>query len=173
MEPSTPVPDYSAAIAGARAWRIAPTLWARMGGILWSHAMLNPWADGEEIVAVCDAGHPAPAPGCSCGVYAWETVKLLLQGPYAVKDHQHIAGVVAGRGRVIRGHAGYWVAEAAVVLAFFEDGYPVPVKEVLPGSGVYLPTKKDAAEAYGVPVIRYSDFNDFCDEYGLVRHEGR
>jgi len=77
-------PDYMAPIAGVRAWRLAPTLWAKMGGILWSHAMLNPWPDGEEIVAVCDAGHPAP--GCSCGVYAWETVKLLLQGQYAVRD---------------------------------------------------------------------------------------
>jgi len=135
--------------------------------------MLNPWPDGEELVAVCDAGHPAPAPACSCGVYAWESAELLQRGSYAVRDYQHIAGVVAGAGRVIRGYAGYWVAERAVVLAFFEDDYPAPVKEVLSGSGVYLPTKKDAAETSRVPVIRYSEFNGFCDEYGLVRHEGR
>src|SRR3954469_21648207 len=115
-------PDYMAAIAGARAWRLAPTLWAQMGGYLWSHAMLNPWPDGEEIVAVCDDGHPAPAKGCSCGVYAWNDPNTMHRRRYAPTDHVHIAGVVAGRGRVIRGQAGYWVAERAVVLAFFDDG---------------------------------------------------
>ena len=164
------VPDYSAAIAGARSWRVAPTLWARMGGYLWSHAMLNPWPDGEEIAAACDAGHPAPAEECSCGVYAWESAERLLCSPYAPKDHQHIAGVVAGRGKVIRGYSGYWVASAAVVLAFFRDDHPSPVKEVLEGSGVFLPTKDEVAKVYDVPVIEYGDYNDFCDEYGLVRH---
>lgn len=164
------VPDYSAAIAGARSWRMAPTLWAKMGGLLWSHAMLNVWPDCEEIAAECDAGHPAPAEGCSCGVYAWQSAERLLRSPYAPQDHKHIAGVVAGRGRVIRGETGYWVAEGAVVLAFFDDGYPSPVREVLEGSGVYLPTKDEVAEVYGVPVIRYNEFDDFCDDYGLIRH---
>jgi hypothetical protein len=162
-------PDYMAAIAGARAWRMAPTLWARMGGLLWSHAMLNVWPDREEIVAECDAGHPAPAAGCSCGVYAWKSAEALLGTHYAPRDHKHIAGVVAGRGRVIRGHAGYWVAERATVVAFFDDGHPSPIKEVYPGSGVYLPTKEEVAEAYGVEVINYGDFEDFCDEYELIR----
>jgi len=160
-------PDYSRAIAGARAWRLAPTLWARMGGLLWSHAMLNAWTDREEKVAECDMGHPAPAEGCSCGVYAWQNVDVMRREGYAPKDHQHIAGVVAGRGRVIRGGLGYWVAESAVVLAFFDDGYPSPAPD---DSGVPRPTKAEAVEAYGLPVIRYDDFNDFCDDYGLIRH---
>jgi hypothetical protein len=162
-------PDYIGAIAGARAWRMAPSLWAKMGGLLWSHAMLNVWPDCEEIAAECDAGHPAPAEGCSCGVYAWQSAERLLRSPYAPQDHKHIAGVVAGRGRVIRGETGYWVAERAVVLAFFDDGYPSPVKEVMPDSGVYLPTKEEVAEVYRVPVIKHSDFDDFCDEYELIR----
>ena len=164
-----PVPDYSQAIAGARSWRMAPTLWARLGGYLWSHAMLNPWPDGEEIVAKCDSGHPAPAPGCSCGVYAWKSAEVLRSTGYAVHNHQHISGVVAGAGRVIRGHSGYWVAERAVVLAFFRDPYPSPVKEVLEDTGVFLPTKKEVAEVYGVPVIGYEEFEDFCDDYDLLR----
>ena len=165
-------PDYMAAIAGARAWRLAPNLWAKMGGHLWSKALLHVWSDGEEVVAKCDLGHPAPAKRCMCGVYAWYDVDLMQRNGFAPGDHKTIAGVVAGRGRVIRGHRGYWVAERAVVLAFFDDGHPAPKTEVLEGSGVYLPTKKSAAEAYGVPVIKYEDYEDFCDEYGLIRFNG-
>src|SRR5829696_10563954 len=95
-------PDYSAAVAGARAWRMAPTLWARMGGFLWSHAMLNAWADAEEHIARCDNGHPAPAKGCGCGIYGWYTPELMRQRGYAPTDYTHISGVIAGRGRVIR-----------------------------------------------------------------------
>lgn len=162
-------PDYSAAIAGTRAWRLAPNLWARIGGHLWSHAMINVWPDAQEKVAECDRGYPAPAEGCHCGVYAWCNPELMHKHSYAPTDHKRIAGVVAGAGRVIRGEIGYWVAERAVVLAFFDDGYPSPIKEVLPDSGAYLPTKKDAAEAYSVPVIRYDEYEDFCDDYGLIR----
>jgi len=164
-----PVPDYSQAIAGARAWQMAPTLWARTGGILWSMAMLNHWRDGEEIVAKCDAGHPAPAPACSCGIYAWRNVELMFQTGYNPSDHRVISGVVAGAGRVIRGDMGYWVAERVVVLAFFRDPYPSPAEEVLEGSGVYLPTKEEAARVYDVPIIAYEDFEGFCDEYDLIR----
>src|SRR5215204_2955046 len=136
LEPSTPIPDYSAAIAGARAWWLAPNLMARMHGYLWSHAMLKAWPIGKEMVAECDSGHPAPAKNCSCGVYAWKSADLLLGSGYVVHDHKHISGVVGGAGRLVRGYSGYWVAERAVILAFFEDGCPSPVKEVLPGSGV-------------------------------------
>lgn len=163
------LPDYSAAIAGARAWKVAPSLWAKMGGLLWSKAMLNVWPDGQEKVAECDSGHPAPAPGCSCGVYAWNTPELMHHHGYAPTDHTTISGVVAGAGRVIRGERGYWVAERAVVLAFFDDGYPSPTTEVMSGSGVYLATKEEAAEAYDVPVIHFDEYESFCDEYGLVR----
>src|SRR5215211_6473955 len=115
-------PDFAAAIAGARSWRLAPTLWARMGGILWSKAMVNVWEDAQEKVAECDAGHPAPAKGCSCGVYAWYNPMLMKKHGYAPSDYTAISGVVQGRGRVIRGKAGYWVAERVLVLAFFDDG---------------------------------------------------
>src|SRR5215212_10574844 len=114
------------------------------------------------MVAECDAGHPAPAKGCSCGVHVWKSVKKLLASPYAPRNHEIIAGVVAGAGRFFRGHEGYWVAERAVVLAFFDDGYPSPVREVIPGSGIMLPTKEDAARTYNVPIIKYSEFEDFC-----------
>ena len=166
------MPDYAAAIGGARAWRLPPSLWAMMGGLLWSHAMLNYWPkpeeNGGEIVAACDNGHPAPAKGCSCGVYAWYNPTLMEQKRYTPRDSEHISGVVAGKGKVIRGHSGYWVAERVVVLAFFDDGYPRPKKPVSPGVNIYLPTKEDVAKAYGVPVITYEDYEEFCNYNDLM-----
>jgi len=131
--------------------------------------MLKVWPNGKEMAAECDAGHPAPARGCSCGVYAWLDPARMHANGYAPGSHAYISGVVAGAGRVIRGHVGYWVAERAVVLAFFNDPYPSPVREVMPGTGIYLPTKADAAKSYGVPIIEYDDYADFCDDYGLIR----
>jgi len=93
----------------------------------------------------------------------------MFQTGYNPSDHRVISGVVAGAGRVIRGDMGYWVAERVVVLAFFRDPYPSPAEEVLEGSGVYLPTKEEAARVYDVPIIAYEDFEGFCDEYDLIR----
>ena len=164
-------PDYLAPLAGARSWKLPHNLWTMMGGCLWSAAMIHVWPDNEELVAKCDTGHKAPAPNCSCGVYAWFNPEIMQTNGYAPRDHTHISGVVAGRGDFIRGaDAPYWVAESAMVLAFLDDGYPSPKVETTPGSGVYLPTKTEIAEeVYGVELIKYHEFNDFCDEYGLVR----
>ena len=169
------MPDYAAAIAGARAWKLPPNLWTMQLGPLWSHAMLHCWPkptdNGGEVVARCDAGHPAPAPDCSCGVYAWYNPGLMKLRGYAPGDSEHISGVVAGAGRVIRGHGGYWVAERVVVLAFFDDGYPRSPRPVHPGVDIFLPTKEHVAEAYGVPVIRYEEYEEFCSDYGLMVFE--
>jgi hypothetical protein len=163
------VPDYMGEIAGARAWRMAPTLWAKMGGLIWAKVMTDRWIDGETKVAECERGHEVPHEGCSCGCYAWYTEDLLHRQKFAPTDHTTISGVVAGSGGVIRGHNGYWVAERVTVKAFFDDGFPSPVVEVQEGSGVFLATKAEAAEVWGVPVIQYSDYADFCDDLGLWR----
>jgi hypothetical protein len=166
------VPDYAQAIAGARAWTLAPN-WgaAKLCGHLWSVSMNHFWKDGEEEVAKCDWGHPAPAKSCSCGVYAGYDPAALRRLGYNPRDHRSVSGVVAGARRVFRG-GDYWVAERVVVLALFMDKYPSPIKEVLPGSGIYLPTKLDAATVYNVPLIRFGEYNDFCDEYELIRFKG-
>ena len=158
---------------GARAWKLPPNLWTMQLGPLWSHAMLHCWPkptdNGGEVVARCDTGHPAP--DCSCGVYAWYNPGLMKHRGYAPGDSEHISGVVAGAGRVIRGHGGYWVAERVVVLAFFDDGYPRSPRPVHPRVDIFLPTKEDVAEAYGVPVIRYEEYEEFCSDYGLMVFE--
>jgi hypothetical protein len=166
------VPDYAQAIAGARAWTLAYNLWMKMGGMLWSAAALKRWENGKDQVAECDFRHAAPDPHCSCGIYAAYDPECLKRLGYIPSNHQSIAGVVAGCGTVIRG-GNYWVASRVRVLAFFEDGYPSPEREVMPGTGVYLPTKKEAAGVYNVPVIRYEDYDGFCDDYGLLRFKGR
>jgi len=164
-----PVPDYPAAIAGARAWRVAPNLWARQLGLLWSMAMTHPWENAKTIAARCERqDHEAPEENCSCGVYAWYTVDNLIAHGMRPMDHETISGVVAGWGGVIRGYGGYWVAEKVEVMAFFEDGHPSPQKEVLPGTGVYLPTKEECAEVWSVPVIAYSEYEEFCRERNLI-----
>ena len=76
------VPDYLAPIAGARAWRLAPNLLAKMHGMLWSMAMLKVWPNGKEMVAECDSGHPAPARNCWCGVYAWINPSAMAKHGY-------------------------------------------------------------------------------------------
>ena len=162
-------PDYNGAIAGARTWRVAPTLWAKMGGILWAKVQTDVWPNSQMKIAECERGHPVPDEHCSCGVYAWCNEKVLHEMLFAPTDHTHISGVIAGAGGVIRGHNGYWVAEKVIVLAFFDDGHPSPKREVMPGSGVYLATKEEAAQVWGVPVIKYEEYEDFCDEYGLWR----
>jgi hypothetical protein len=152
------VPDYVGRMAGVRSWKIAPTLWAQMGGWLWSAANLGPWPDGEENVAVCEVDHPVPAKGCSCGLYAFYTPAGRL--PYAATARTtvgSISGVIGTAGRIIPGDLAYR-AERAKVLALFEDPLDTPKEEISAAHG-------------GIPIIRVADFEDFCDWYGLIRYD--
>jgi hypothetical protein len=148
------IPDYMGRLAGVRSWKIAPTLWAQMGGWLWSAAMLGPWEDGEETVAVCETGHPTPAKGCSCGLYAfYDTASGMPYSKSAKSEAGAISGVIGATDRIIPGDLAYR-AQRARVLALFEDSHDSPKAEI--------------AEAYGsIPIIRVTDFEDFCDWYGL------
>lgn len=159
METEAKAPDYVDPIAGARSWRTAPTIWARMGGLLWSHAMMNPWRDAEEIVAACDIGHPAPQRGCMCGVWAWKNPAIMKKEGMMPRDHYHASGIVAAAGRVIEGEIG-WKAERARVVAFFDHGVSVP-------AGYPTPAVGDIAEIFEVPLLRFEDYEDFCRAQGL------
>ena len=167
------VPDYLAPIAGARAWRMAPTLLASRRGILWSATQNYPWEDNVEQLAFCTRrSHPAPAKGCTCGIYGWYTPDLMHRNGYGPMDFQWLSGVVVGLGRVYRGEQGYWVAERVQVYAFFDDGFASPLEEVHEGSGVYYPTKQLAAQRYDVDIIKYSDYEEFCNDRGLIVYKG-
>lgn len=41
-------PDYINRVAGVRIWRVAPNLWAQLGGLLWAPGMKEPWASGDD-----------------------------------------------------------------------------------------------------------------------------
>jgi hypothetical protein len=102
MEPMGEAPDYVGRVAGARNWRVATTLWARMGGLLWAHAILEPWPTGKEYEATCVGvpDHVPPAADCSCGVWAFFNPELLTTSGYGVEDPRHVSGIVGAAGDV-------------------------------------------------------------------------
>jgi hypothetical protein len=152
------IPDYMGRMAGVRSWKIAPTLWAKMGGWLWSAVNLGPWPDGEENVAVCETGHPTPAKGCSCGLYAfYDPASGLPYSTSARTEAGCVSGVIGVAGRIIPGDLAFR-AERAKVLALFHDPYDSPKEEI-------------AAAYAGIPIIRPEEFEDFCDWYGLTRYD--
>jgi hypothetical protein len=165
----TEAPDYLNRVAGVRIWRVAPTLWAQLGGLLWAPAVKEPWPTGEEHVATC-SGHPdhvPPAEGCSCGIYAFYDPQQAFAADYWPKEHEPfinlpfsrlVAGVVGVAGEIVLHDHGLLAARARVE-AIFTDGAP---DEDLP-----MP-RQVIADAYDVPVIDSEDYHDFCAELGLI-----
>ncbi len=161
---SEPVPaDYIDRIAGARSWRVANTMWARMGGLLWADAMLEPWPVGEEFRATCTVtGIPHEIPGelCSCGVWAWYTPEHLVNHwrGYNSEDCRRVTGIVSGAG-VMWLHELGWRAQQVRVEAIFKDDVP---EELLPT------TKREISAAYDIPVIVPEEYATFCEKQGLA-----
>lgn len=152
-------PDYVNRIAGVRSWRTAPTVWARMGGLLWSYSMMNPWPDGEEYVAACDQGHDAPQRGCMCGVWAWKNLEIMRRERMFPEDHTHVSGVVGAAGRVIEAEFG-WKAGQAMVAAIFDHRPTMP-------AGYPTPPPAEIAEILEVPLLRFEEYEEFCEDEGL------
>ena len=152
------VPDYTDRVAGARSWRVANTLWARMGGLLWADAMLEPWPKGEEHESACGYGHAdGPGENCSCGIHGWFDYETMVKTWRPGKDFARVRGVVGARG-VVWLHELGWRAQYATVEALFDDvaddALPIPKGEI--------------AAAYEVPVIRPEDYHAFCEDMGMV-----
>jgi hypothetical protein len=155
------MPDYIQRIAGVRTWRVAPTMWARMGGLLWASAMLEPWTTGEDHVAHChhDPGHVPPADGCACGVYAYYTPMSVLWHRGSLEDPYHVSGVVSGWDEMLLLEHG-WRAQFGRVEALFD--HPLMPEVELP-----IP-KEEIAEAYGAEIISPIDYDEFCQRRNLV-----
>jgi hypothetical protein len=158
-------PDYVGRVAGVRIWRVAPTLWAQLGGLLWAPNMKEPWPTGEEYVATCPAApdHSPPAEGCSCGIYAFYSPVLADEWGYWPQEgaplfNRLLAGVVGAAGEVLLHERGLLAARVSVE-AIFTNGasdseLPIPRNEI--------------ASAYGADVIDAEDFEAFCAERGLI-----
>jgi hypothetical protein len=159
-------PDYFNRAAGVRIWRVAPTLWAQLGGLLWAPGMREPWPTTErEYVASCAAfpDHMPPAEGCVCGIYAFYTPQLAEEGIYWPQVagplyNRLVTGVVGVAGEVALHEYGL-KAERATVEAIFTDGAP---DDELP-----IP-RHELAAAYDAVLIDSIDYEAFCAERGLI-----
>jgi hypothetical protein len=155
-------PDYFGLVAGCRAWQVANTLWAEMGGLLWSLGMLECWRKGEEWKeAECrDGEHRIPGDLCSCGIYAFFAPKALYKELGGLMPHvkaieprlTHVFGVIGAAGEIVEHDHGFR-AQYAKVLAVFDEGHP----------------DQDAiAQQYNAQIITPEDYDAFCQERGLI-----
>jgi hypothetical protein len=163
-------PDYINRVAGVRMWRVAPNLWAQLGGLLWAPSVREPWPTGEEYIATCQMvpDHSPPAEGCACGVYAFYTPAFALGAGYLPQPHFPnynglVAGVVGAAGEVELAEWG-WRAARVSVEAIFTAGAP---DDDLP-----MP-RQIIADAYSAEVISLGGFTAgeyeaFCEERGLT-----
>jgi hypothetical protein len=152
-------PDYSGLVAGVRTWRVANTLWARMGGWLWSWSMLDCWRKGEEYKeAECRHGHRIPGYKCGCGIWAFFDPELMakelstssMQG----EPYDYVSGIIGAGGDIVEHELGFR-AQYAKVFGIFSDEWPTPKDEI--------------ATMYHCPVIAPDDYDAFCTERGLIR----
>jgi|SRR5215208_377790 len=159
------VPDYINRAAGVRIWRVAPNLWAQLGGLLWAPNVKEPWPTGEEYVATCPGSpdHTPPQEGCSCGIYAFYAPQLAVWGGYWPQEghpffNRLVGGVVGAAGEVVLYERGL-LAACTTVEAIFTDGTP----------DAELPfPRSEIAAAYGAELIDSRDYEAFCADRSLI-----
>lgn len=103
------------------------------------------WKPGRPIHARCaSSGHPAPAPGCACGVYAGVDLAALCEHGLCLPAGGLVVGEVATWGLVLTEEDGYRG----------EYGYPhrLSVVEETVAAGALPNALAALATAYGVPV---------------------
>jgi hypothetical protein len=173
--PSSGAPDFTHRIAGVRAWRVAPNLAARLGGLLWSANMLTAWRSHQELVANCSSyAHTPPQENCGCGVNAFYRPEGgLAYLPDTPGDPTfYVTGVVSGAGEVVLFEEGWRAARGKVEAIFdgpdlhrlprFSDGEEL-------GRGVPKRISLEMiAEAYDAQIIAPADYEAFCLENGLM-----
>jgi hypothetical protein len=101
-------PDLVDAVIGFRQWRLR-------GSELWSYRATERWERGVQTAHCSDGTHsdPAPANGCTCGIYAW--YRPVARGASATTPDL-VAGAVALWG-LIELHAHGMRAQHAMVVA--------------------------------------------------------
>ncbi len=158
------VPDYYGLVAGVRTWRLANTMWAKMGGWLWSASMTDCWRKGTAFKeAECVQGHRIPGEGCMCGIWAFHNVEAFEAEIGPILEHSYVfgtdrfdaaAGIIGAAGDIIDCEYGFR-AQFAKPLAIFEDGK--------------APSKDEIAASYGCHTISPEDYDAFCYEHRLIR----
>lgn len=153
--PDFAVPDSVTPIVAWRYWRLGAG-----DGLLRSLTGRHPrWEPGQAMQARCrfddvdrsdwryrmvsgfaPEAHPAPAPGCTCGLYAARSLEH-LRGQMLFGLSRMVVGQVCLWGKVIPGQHGYRA----------ELAYPERLS-VFEGAVRRDPAVLDAMAAYGVPV---------------------
>jgi hypothetical protein len=150
-------------VAGVRTWRLAPTLWAKMGGWLWSITLSDCWRrmDSDPAFewkeAKCDFGHSPPGEGCTCGIYAYHEPSGLGRMPMP----ESASGVIIADGEIIPATLGFR-AQYAKVAAIFDFGTPT-------FGPPPLATPEQIAEHYRCDIITVGEYAAFCAKHGLRR----
>lgn len=71
-----------------------------------------------EMTASCYTGHPAPQPGCRCGLYSWYTpedaLRNHIEGRFGVTGDRLVLGVIAASGNVVPGTEGFKTERATI-----------------------------------------------------------
>jgi hypothetical protein len=151
------VPLVPGPLYGLRTWRVLAS-----GG---RERLAGPhrgtvWPPGHRwLAATCDAGHPAPAPGCRCGIHAWHPRPASARRILAPRFE--LPGIVEGDGTVEVHEEGFR-AERARPYAFVR----------LPGRNPSLIER--LATAYGAEVLdvrRPRELLDACQARGLGLYE--
>ena len=127
-------------VVGWRYWQLQPGTAVLRSVTHKSHG----WTPGRPLRAACrGSGHPAPAEGCSCGIYGSEDLESLREHGLCLVPGPLVVGQVALWGKVVADGHGYRG----------EYGYPATLRvvreTVTPGS---LAALLDALGAYGVAV---------------------
>jgi hypothetical protein len=134
-------------------------MWAKMGGWLWSWAMLDCWRKGVEWKeAECRVGHRIPGDNCACGIWAFfdpqTMAKELSPLSRPGEPYEYVSGIIGAGGDIVEHELGFR-AQYAKVLGIFTDEWPTPKEEI--------------SEMYHCPVLALSDYDAFCAEHGLIR----
>jgi hypothetical protein len=115
-----------------------------------------PWpAGGEWLEATCPDGHPAPAPGCQCGIHAWHPRRRWARR--VMSTRQEIPGVVEATGEIEVHGDGFRAQRARPYALFLVRGRNRGRAERL-------------GAAYGVPVIDAPNADaivEWCRSRGL------
>jgi len=154
-------PRRAGPVVGWRAWRIV-----RERGTfrLRSAVYEQEWPLGRELEATCARGHAAPAPDCSCGIYAVrgpaEALRYLVGRNDPDVVHR-LVGEVALSGLVVEGEHGWRASHACPVRLW------IPPRQT---SGFAVDTGEIARSlvAYDVPIHQLGGYEPRAIELELM-----
>jgi hypothetical protein len=157
-------PLVAGELIGLRIWPLQPFGRLRAAGwdILWPDG-------GRAMRATCavGAGHDAPAPECSCGIYAWHPRPSSAEELFAecARGGSGVAGIVAAWGAVEVHRTGFRAQYARPVAFVVESrrsgrGYGRRVRRLATRHRADVVVVDSAAELY-----------DYCVERGLGLRE--